>query len=182
MRTDSPACPSGLDKAYLENCLAGMQTGNKEALADLYLAASPAVYGFALSLLKNRQDAEDVLHDTFISAYMAAGSYRSADKPMAWIMTIARNCCLKKLRERRHAAEDLSSVWESPPEAVSTEEKLLLRECLLRLTDEECQIVLLHAVSGFRHREIAQFMSLPLSTVLSKYSRAIKKLRRSLQE
>jgi len=44
------------------------------------------------------------------------------------------------------------------------------------LTEEERTIVLLHAVSGFKHREIAQFLSKPLATVLSKYRRAIKKI------
>ena len=48
------------------------------------------------------------------------------------------------------------------------------------LSDEERQIVALHALSGFRHREIAEVLELPLATVLSKYHRALKKLRSRL--
>ena len=48
------------------------------------------------------------------------------------------------------------------------------------LTDEERQIVVLHAVGGFKHREIAELIGLSLPTVLSKYSRAVKKLRKHL--
>ena len=54
----------------------------------------------------------------------------------------------------------------------------LLTECLKNLSDEERQIVMLHAVSGFKHREIARLLEMPLSTVLSKYNRAMKKLRK----
>ena len=55
------------------------------------------------------------------------------------------------------------------------------RECLERLSDQERQIVALHAVAGFKHREIAALLELPLSTVLAKYARAIRKLKQYLQ-
>ena len=50
------------------------------------------------------------------------------------------------------------------------------------LSDEERQIVILHAVAGFKHRETAKFLALPLSTILSKYNRAIKKLKNHIGE
>ena len=56
----------------------------------------------------------------------------------------------------------------------------MIRQCMDRLSDEERQIVVLHAVAGFRHREIGALLELPLSTVLSKYHRAIKKLKEHL--
>jgi len=59
-------------------------------------------------------------------------------------------------------------------------ESLLLRQILTLLTEEEQQIVTLHAVAGFKHREIAAFLDLPLPTVLSKYTRALKKLKKEL--
>lgn len=56
----------------------------------------------------------------------------------------------------------------------------MLTECMNRLSDEERQIVMLHAVSGFKHREIAAILELSLPAVLSKYNRALKKLRKYL--
>ena len=53
----------------------------------------------------------------------------------------------------------------------------MLREALARLGAGEREIVLLHAVTGLKHREIAQLLELPLSTVLSKYHRGLKKLK-----
>ena len=60
------------------------------------------------------------------------------------------------------------------------DDKLLVEACLKILTDEERQIVVLHAVAGMKHRQIGEFLSLPLSTVLSKYHRSIKKMRTHL--
>ena len=64
---------------------------------------------------------------------------------------------------------------------LTAEDKSVLAACMERLSDEERQIVTLHALSGFRHREIAALLELPLPTVLSKYSRALKKLKEYLQ-
>ena len=75
--------------------------GDTQAFSELYLRVHKAVYGFALSIVKNQHDAEDVMQDTFLKVDAAAGSYQSKGKPMAWVLTIARNLALEKLRERR---------------------------------------------------------------------------------
>jgi len=60
---------------------------------------------------------------------------------------------------------------------VTPEDRYLLQMALGTLSDEECQIVMLHALTGLKHREIAALLEMPLATVLSKYHRALKKLR-----
>ena len=158
---------------------------DKDALAGLYHMTSASVYSFALSILKNMHDAEDVLHDTYLRIFSTADSYKSMKKPLAWILTITRNLSLMKLRDRKKIAdsppEDWYSAFEGLP-SITPEDKLVLVSSMQKLSHEEQQIVMLHAVSGFKHREVAQFLSLPLSTVLSKYHRAIKKLRVLLAE
>lgn len=59
---------------------------------------------------------------------------------------------------------------------------VILETAFRILSKEECQIIILHAVSGLKHREIGGILHLPLSTVLSKYNRGIKKLRAQLEE
>ena len=66
--------------------------------------------------------------------------------------------------------------------AYDTEQKLLVKQALAKLQTEEMQIVTLHAVSGFKHREIAAIMEMPLATVLSKYHRALKKLKEIISQ
>ena len=67
----------------LDYYLAQIANYDREALAEIYHLTSAAVFGFALSILKNMQDAEDVLHDTYLRIYAAAGGYKSMGKPMA---------------------------------------------------------------------------------------------------
>lgn len=163
----------------IEECLVRLGRGDRDALDPLYTLAAPSVYGYALSILKNRHDAEDVLHDCFVAIMSAAGSYSGQGKPLAWMLTVARNLALDRLRKGSRLSEMPEEYDAADPE-MPLEDRMIINSCLTGLSDEEREIVLLHAVSGFRHREIAGFLDLPLPTVLSKYHRALKKLRRML--
>ncbi|MBD5550993.1 MAG: RNA polymerase sigma factor [Lachnospiraceae bacterium] len=173
------------DAYAVEQCLSGMKKQDVKALEELYYRTSAPVFGFALSILKNIQDAEDVMHDLYVAVWSAAGKYDADGKPMAWIMTITRNLCLQKLREYRKRSDIPQEDWETYINGnlnMSSEDKLILSECLKTLSDEERQIVTLHAVAGFKHREIGKLLEMPLSTILSKYNRALKKLQKYMEE
>lgn len=180
-----PPCQSGRQDGVMEQCIKRIAGGDQEALALLYEQTHAAIYGFALSILKNKQDAEDVLQDTYIQIWNAAVSYTSEGKPLAWMFTIARNLALMRIREQSRtvavAPEDWQSVFADEP-AVNHEDRLMLASLLGTLSDEERQIVILHAMTGLKHREIADLLNLRLTTVLSKYNRALKKLRKTLKE
>ncbi|MBE6672136.1 MAG: sigma-70 family RNA polymerase sigma factor [Ruminococcaceae bacterium] len=170
-------------KNELDSLLSAIASGNKKALEQLYTLCSPAVYSFALSILRNEEDAKDVLQDSFVALYRQAEKYRPKGNPMAWILTITKNLCLMKLRQRKKDGdtplEDLAFTL-SAPEDSSPEDKIVIEAALNSLSSEERQIVILHAVAGLRHREIAKILDLALPTALSKYNRALKKLRKML--
>lgn len=173
------------DPEAVELCLLGIREQDPKALEEFYYRTSASVFGFALSVLKNTQDAEDVMHDLYLQIWSGIGIYRAAGKPMAWVLTITRNLCLQKLREYRKRSDIPQEDWETyigGSDKMSPEDKLILTECLKNLSDEERQVVVLYAVSGFKHREIAKLLEMPLSTVLSKYNRAMKKLRKFMEE
>lgn len=157
--------------------------GDQDSFRKLYEETSSLVFGYALSILKDKQNAEDVMQDTFLKVYSNAGSYTAKGKPMAWILTIARNLSLMKFRGKVH--EDIDddqyhTAYDVPH--IHSENKMLVDYLLNKLSEEEREIVMLHAMSELKHREIADLMSLPLSTVLSKYNRAIAKLRSYMKE
>lgn len=169
----------------LETLIAAIATGDRTAVAALYEETRTAVYGFALSIVRNAEDAQDVLQDTYVRVWSAARGYSPMGKPMAWILTIAKNLSMSVLRERVRTPDIPEEVWltaaaESPYER--TEQRLVLSAAMRVLSDEERQIVVLHAVTGLKHIEIARLLALPLPTVLSKYSRARKKLEKTLRE
>ena len=169
------------DAERVEQCLMRIAGKDLSALEELYHFTSAAIYGYALSILKNVEDAGDVMHACYVLMYSAAESYRPLGQPMAWMITLTKNLCRKRLRERSRFADISQEEWEPYLEGstnMSAEDRLIVNECLKALTDEERQIVLLHAAAGMKHREIAEVMDLPLSTVLSKYNRALKKCRK----
>lgn len=169
----------------LDNYILGIAKGDKEALAGLYESTHTAVYGFALSLCKNVPDAEDVLQDVFVQIWNAAEQYTPAGKPMAWIFTITRNLALLCLRQKNKmipfSAEDLQEHLEELSQ-VTSDDRIVLEALLKSLQDTERQILVLHALSGMKHREIASLLQIPLPTVLSKYHRAVKKLGKTMKE
>lgn len=170
----------------IDRCLSDIaRDGGHAALEQLYLCMKDAVFGYALSILKNTQDAEDVLQDCCITVYQSAHLYKPEGKPMAWILTIARNLCLGRLRGKNRFSDLPEEDWEpylQANERISMEDKVVLVHCLRDLQDEEREILLLHVFSGMKHREIAELTGRPLSTILSKYHRALKKMRAIFKE
>ena len=159
--------------------LAQVAAGEREALAALYRRTRTAVYGLALSYLKNVHDAQDLTQDVYVQVWNCAEQYRLTGSPMGWLLAVCRNLCLMRLRrEERHAALS-EEEWDAIPArecGLDADERALLQGALASLADEERRIVLLHAVTGLKHREIAALLELPLPTVLSKYHRALKKM------
>ena len=168
----------------LEALISGIAAGSREDLAELYRRTRAAVYGLALSYLKNGAEAEDVAQDTFVKVWAAAPSYRPQGKPMAWLLTIARNLALGRLRTAARIQDLSEAQWSAfsiESDTLTADDRTVLGAALGRLSDEERHIVVLHAVCGLKHREIAQFLGLALPTVLSKYHRSLKKLKTILE-
>ena len=172
------------DRHKLQQLLIHIAGGEREALAELYRRTRSAVYGLALSYLKNAHDAQDLTQDVYVQVWDCAEQYRLTGSPMGWLLAVCRNLCLMRLRrEERHAALS-EEEWDAIPArecGLDADERALLQGALASLTDEERRIVLLNAVTGLKHREIAALLELPLSTVLSKYHRALKKMRSFLE-
>ncbi len=166
-----------------ENLIIRMASNDGAAFRELYQQTSGVVYGFAMSILRNKHDAEDVMHDAFIKIYSGAVTYRPSGNPMAWILTIVRNLCLNKIRAGR-VCEDLSEYDDLAGFSNESEDmldRMVLETAMNVLDAEERQIVVLHAMTGFKHREIAEILELPTGTVLSKYNRALKKMRKEME-
>ena len=88
-----------------EELLNRVGTGDSEAFRQLYHNTDRTVYSFILSILKNPQDAEEVMQETYLKIWTSAASYHSQGKPLAWIFTIARNLCYMKFRDQKRQAD-----------------------------------------------------------------------------
>ena len=172
------------ERRELDELLSGVAAGNREDLAKLYRRTRTAVYGLALSYVKNAHDAQDVTQDTFVRVWDSAHQYKPQGSPMGWLLAVARSLALMKLRQGSRQEQLEDEEWDAIPAdspAVTPEDRQMLQQAMAALAHEERQVVMLHAVTGLKHREIARLLEMPLATVLSKYHRALKKLRVQLE-
>lgn len=171
-----------MDPHDLEELLRQIALGSQQAFEELYRATDSAIYGYALSLMRNHHEAQDIMMDTYLKIRCAAHLYMPMGKPMAWILTITKNIARTKLRPagRQIPLDDLEET--TPSFDRDSEEAVALEQAMKVLGDQERQILILHAVTGLKHREIAEMLGMPLATVLSKYARSLKKLKKALEE
>jgi RNA polymerase sigma-70 factor (ECF subfamily) len=146
-------------------------------------ASIPALRRYAWNLLRNSEDADDLVQDCLVRALdrMTADSAIAAVRP--WLFTIMRNLFISRWRMTRSRPEVVSS------DAVETEELpvgpeqdgALARRDLLagldRLTDDQRQVLLLVSVAGLEYSEVAGILRIPVGTVMSRLSRARESLR-----
>ncbi len=162
----------------VEELLSDMANGDRSAMGRLYELIRADIYAFALSKFRRKDPAEDITHDTFVKLWQYAPAYTPMGKPMAWILTIEHNLirqfaarASKTVTLEEEHTEDMSENM-----AESFVQGEFIKELMSNLGQTEREIVILHVLSGLKHREIAKLLELPLSTVLSKYQRSIKKL------
>ena len=170
--------------AEIESILGKIAEGDTQSVGVLYDFIKTDVYAYALSKTGNKADADDIMQDTFVRIFKYAKRYIPKGKPMAWIITIELNVIRRfyQINSRTvslDAAFDLVSTDNPERTAINNQ---LVRQLLSNLNEDEREIVTLHIVTGLKHREIAKLLQKPLSTVLSKYNRAIKKLQWIVKE
>ncbi|MBQ9045445.1 MAG: RNA polymerase sigma factor [Oscillospiraceae bacterium] len=167
-----------------ESLITRIAHGDQTALAVLYERYREAVFGFALSGLRDRDLAEDALQETFLQVWSAAVRYVVRGvSPLTWLLGITKNV-VRTMRRKQLTLldENAPEIPEPTDRYLTVENRMVTRAVLQKLSEAERQIVMLHAVAGLKHREIAELLELPLSTVLSKYNRSLKKLRSMLEE
>jgi RNA polymerase sigma-70 factor (ECF subfamily) len=145
-------------------------------------------YAVALSVTGRHEDAEDAAQESFLVALDRLDGCRSPERFGGWLMTIVRNRSKNLVRR-----ESLREMDELPPGARSrmptpdrraetSELRSMLQEALEELPEVQRQVVLLHDLEGWKHREIAERLDLPCGTVRSHLHFARKTLRAALRK
>lgn len=153
---------------------------DKQAFREFYEKTYKILFSYILSFVMNPHDAEDVLQDTYLKIRSAAHLYEPQGKPMAWVFTVAKNLALMHIRNHKNITDievDTLENDQSQSDIIDQEDKIILEILLNELGETERSVILMHAVSGFKHREISKNLGMPITTVLSKYHRGLKKLR-----
>lgn len=170
----------------IENSIISLQNNNISMLETLYNLIKDDVYAYALSKICNKFDADDIMQDTFVQIYRNANLYDCKGKPLAWIFTIENNLINRYFQIKNKKVDLDENILINFASENIDENKLdnqrFLKSLLLNLSKQERTIISLHIVSSLKFKEISKILNIPLSTVLSKYNRAIKKLKVIVKE
>ena len=164
-----------------EGIFSEIATGDPHAFEELYKLTYRGMYAFCLNLTKDKDDAEDLMQDSYIRIRNASHLYKEQGNPMGWMMKITKNLYLMKLRKEKNKTTVDIDDYENDPklgfEQISdSDNRMLLEELFLHLKDADKEIVILHGLNDMTFQEIADMQGKPLGTILTKYNRAIKKL------
>ncbi|MFM8347946.1 MAG: RNA polymerase sigma factor [Bacteroidota bacterium] len=159
----------------IQQCL----NGDQAAYAELYGRYSRAMLNTAFRVVNDREAAEDILQESFISAFRNLGSYRADSSFGAWIKRIVVNRSISWLRQQRTVsldqADDVAAEPESEgPDFPCTAEQV--RTAIFQLPDGYRTVLSLYLLEGYDHEEIGQILGISESTSKSQFSRARKKL------
>jgi RNA polymerase sigma-70 factor (ECF subfamily) len=162
--------------------------GEEVAFGLLVQRYQRPAYSVALSVTGRHEDAQDAAQESFLVALDRLDECRSPERFGGWLMTIVRNRSKnlvrrESLREMDELPFGVRSRMPTPDRTTETAElRAILREALDELPEVQRQVVLLHDLEGWKHREIAQRLDLPCGTVRSHLHFARKALRSALRK
>lgn len=161
-----------------------LKSGDMSSFAPLYEATKKSIYINIFSLVKNESDAEDILQETYLKFLKNISSIDENANPLGYLFTTSRNLSLDflKAKNRYVPYEDFENIEEYAYKENEELDEELLTRLQKYLNTDEIQIVLLHAVDGFTHKEIAQMKNMPLGSVTWAYNNAIKKLKKGWED
>jgi RNA polymerase sigma factor (sigma-70 family) len=158
-----------------------LASGRRYALLLEPLLASAA--GYARSILRNRQDAEDAVQQAALRGFERVGTYDQARPFKAWWYAILRNCCIDMLRQRKLSAGEISADLDVPQAASERsgdwEDMSIAMD---KLSEDHREILRLRYFADLNYAELAAGLGIPMGTVMSRLHLARRALQAQMQQ
>jgi RNA polymerase sigma-70 factor (ECF subfamily) len=177
-------------RSLLLASIARVAAGDRAGLQTTYRLTSAKLFGVCLRILHERTEAEDVLQEVYLTVWRKAADF-DADRasPMTWLITIARNRAIDRLRARGQrrtdpleAAGEIADVSPSAQSGMEDAETgARLKDCLARLAEREQTALHGAYFGGNTYEDMAERMKMPLGTMKSMIRRALLKLKACLE-
>ncbi len=167
----------------------GLISGNDDALRTLYARFSRPVYTMGMRLLGTREAAEELTQDVFVTAWRKAARFDPARGRLStWLMTIAHNLAIDRLRRETGVSRPTLVLVDEVPETAGVDEEdvLIERDAAMRalssLSEAERRLLARAYFRGLTAREIAEADGIPLGTVKTRLRSALIKVRRANED
>ncbi len=170
----------------LDSVLRRIASHDRAAFRSLYDQTSGKILAVVLSIVRDRDLAEDVLQETYLQVWSSAAKYdRARGSPMAWLTTMARSRAIDRLRKDRRGG---GTVGDANPDlipdpnptaedsAALSEETRRLADCMTELSDDQRHCIRLAFWHGYTHSELAERLKAPLGSVKSWIRRGLLQL------
>lgn len=173
------------DQPHIEGLIARAALKDRNAFSSLYDATSAKLFSVCLQVLNDREAAEDALQDSYIKIWSKADQYHTNGlSPMTWLITIARNTAIDRLRSDRLNHNNFDAMKEladntNNPEAhsISLSERERIARCLEELESDKAEAVCGAYLHGLSYAELADRYHIPLNTVRTWLRRSLLKLK-----
>jgi RNA polymerase sigma-70 factor (ECF subfamily) len=190
-RPPSPSTSQAVEAHLDGEILRRIGAGELDAIGELYDRYVAMLFPIALRIVRDRTEAEDVVHDAFITVSDRAAQYASdRGTVVAWLVTLVRNLSIDRTRRRDRrgalARDVLAHEPAAPvegPEALmaGADERAKIRGVLLALPEAQRRTLELAFYEGLSYPEIAEREGVPLGTIKSRAARGILSLREALE-
>ena len=179
-----------------EELIIEVQSGSAAAMEELFQRYKRSIFNYALKILSNRADAEDVVSEVFIILFSRQYSYSPTAKFSTWLYTVAHNVSISRIRKRRRwlsvwfkkeDGEDFSA-WEIPDTRTLPAEDLeqketawYVKKAIAKLPSQQREVLVLREYQGLSYEEIARVLNISLAQVKILIFRGRERLREELR-
>ena len=177
-------------RTEIENMIAKCAMGDRTAFEALYNATSGKLFAVCVRVLTKRDAAEDAMQDAYVKIWKNAGRYQvTGHSPMTWLITIARNTAIDRLRTQRGDTdvaifEDVLAAPDLTPEqsAIASSEAQRVGQCLDTLPDDRRAAITGAYLDGRSYADLAERAGVPLNTMRTWLRRGLIALRECLTQ
>lgn len=166
----------------LESKIDKLKSGDNRAFDYVYEQTNRSVYFAILYIVREKSAAEDILQDTYVRAIGSISSYQSGTNFVGWLIRIGKNLALNHVKR---AAREVSTDFDAEAYrfgSYETDVPFIFDLAAKVLSEDEYEILMLCNVAGYKRREVAQMLGMPVGTVTWKNNAALKKLRENLDK
>lgn len=156
-----------------------LKEGDKEALKEIYNKCNKIVYGIAFSILKNRDNSEDIVQIVFMKIMNMSKDLLPIKNEMSWIYSLTKNETLNYIRKQKDLVniEEAYFLLEEDKEIQKIIEKDSYNNLMKKLPEKDREIISLKILSNMSFREISNLLNMPIGTVQWRYYTSLHSLK-----